>query len=92
MKQEEIIEELHNVARQLGVNIRYERGDFEGGYCILKEQKILLVNRILMPVRKASVLAIALQEIGLETVFLKPALRVYIEDEVAKVRRGNRQA
>lgn len=92
MKQEEIIEELHNVARQLGVNIRYERGDFEGGYCILKEQKILLVNRRLMPVRKASVLAIALQEIGLETVFLKPALRVYIEDEVAKVRRGNRQA
>lgn len=92
MKQEEIIEELHNVARQLGVNIRYERGDFEGGYCILKEQKILLVNRRLMPVRKASVLAIALQEIGLETVFLKPALRVYIEDEVAKVRRGNKQA
>ena len=92
MKQEEIIEELHNVARQLGVNIRYERGDFEGGYYILKEQKILLVNRRLMPVRKASVLAIALQEIGLETVFLKPALRVYIEDEVAKVRRGNRQA
>ena len=92
MKQAEIIEELHNVARQLGVNIRYERGDFEGGYCILKEQKILLVNRRLMPVRKASVLAIALQEIGLETVFLKPALRVYIEDEVAKVRRGNKQA
>ena len=91
MKQEELIEELHNVARQLGVTIRYERGDFEGGYCILKEQKILLVNRRLMPVRKASVLATALQEIGLDTVFLKPALRMYIEDEVAKTRRADQR-
>ena len=91
MKQEEIIEELHDVARQLGVAIRYERGDFEGGYCILKEQKILLVNRRLMPVRKASVLATALQEIGLDTVFLKPALRMYIEDEVAKAHRTDKR-
>jgi len=73
---------------QLGVTIRYERGDFEGGYCVLKEQKLLLVNRRLLPLRKSAVLALALHEIGLENVFLKPAVREYIEDEVAKTARS----
>ena len=87
MKHEQLIEEFHALAGQLGITIRYERGDFEGGYCILKEQRILLVNRRLLPARKASVLARALREIGLDNVFLKPALREYIEDEYAKATR-----
>jgi hypothetical protein len=87
MRHEELIGELHEVAAQIGVTIRYERGDFEGGYCILKEQRILLVNRRLSPSRKASVLAAAMHEIGTENMFLKPAVREYIEDEVAKAAR-----
>ena len=88
MKHEILIQELQDVATQLGVTIRYERGDFEGGYCILREQKILLVNRRLFPAKKASVLAMAMHEIGLEDMYLKPAVREYIEDEIAKVARS----
>lgn len=88
MKLETLIEELQNVATQLGVTIRFERGDFEGGYCILRDQKILLVNRRLFPARKASVLAMAMHEIGLEDMYLKPAVREYIEDEIAKAARS----
>jgi hypothetical protein len=46
------------------------------------------VNRRLLPLRKSAVLALALHEIGLENVFLKPAVREYIEDEVAKAARS----
>ena len=90
MKTDLMIEELHEIARQLGVTIRYDRGDFEGGYCILKDQRLLLVNRRLLPARKASVLATAMSEIGLENVFVKPAIREFIEDEVAKAGRSFR--
>ena len=90
MKHEVLIQELQEVAAQLGVTIRYERGDFEGGYCILRDQKILLVNRRLFPARKASVLAMAMHEIGLEDMYLKPAVREYIEDEIAKAARNAR--
>jgi hypothetical protein len=88
MKHEMLIQELQEVATQLGVTIRYERGDFEGGYCILRDQKILLVNRRLFPAKKASVLAMAMHEIGLEDMYLKPAVREYIEDEIAKASRS----
>jgi hypothetical protein len=87
MKHEVLIQELQEVAAQLGVTIRFERGDFEGGYCILREQRILLVNRRLFPAKKASVLAMAMHEIGLDNMYLKPAVRAYIEDEIAKAAR-----
>ncbi len=84
MRNEALIQELQELAVQLGVTVRWERGDFEGGYCVLRDTRILLVNRRLAPVRKASVLALGLHEMGLDNVFLKPALREYIEDEVAR--------
>jgi hypothetical protein len=87
MKQEELILELEAVAGQLGITIRYEKGDFEGGYCILKAQKLLLINKRLTPARKAALLAVALEEIGLDTLFVKPALRAFIEDEARKAQR-----
>lgn len=88
MKPEDRIAELEQLARQLGVTIRYEKGDFEGGFCILKHQRIILVNRKLIPNRKASVLALALAELGLDSVFIRPVLRDFIEDEVAKAGRS----
>lgn len=84
MKHEEMIRELEEVARQLGVKLRYERGDFEGGYCILKTERVLLLNRRLLPARRAMILAVALHEIGLDDLFIKPVVREYIEDEVAR--------
>lgn len=88
MKQEELIQELQDLAQQVGVTVRFEKGDFDGGYCILKERKLLLVNRRLMPSRKASILALALQEIGTDNVFVKPAIRAFIEDEAVKAQRA----
>ena len=85
MKQEELIEELEHLASQLGVAVRYEKGDFEGGYCMLKADRVLLINRRLMPGKKASVFALGLHEIGLDNVFIKPAVREFIEDEVVRI-------
>lgn len=87
MKHEEMIQELQEVARQLGITVRFDQGNFEGGYCILKSQHLLLLNKRLIPARKAAVLARALKEIGLNSVFLKPAVRAYIDDETARTQR-----
>jgi hypothetical protein len=88
MKHEDLIQELQTAAAQIGITVRYERGDFEGGYCILRDQKLLLINKRLMPVRKAAVLATALNGIGLDNVYLKPAVREFVEDEAARSMRA----
>ncbi len=79
-----IVQELEELTHQLGINLRYEKGDFESGYCVLKEQKVVVVNKRLPDPRKASSLAQALAAYGIETAFIKPKLRVYIEDEAAR--------
>jgi hypothetical protein len=86
MKYQTLITELEALAAQLGLKVRYEKGDFEGGYCIVKDDRMLVVNKKLPDQRKAAVLANALNEFGLDNMFIKPTLREYIEDEAAKAR------
>lgn len=88
----QLVGELEELARQTGVQLRYEKGDFEGGYCVVKNQKILVVNKRLTDARKASSLAQALAEYGVDTIFVKPAIRSYIEDEVARSARVKKSA
>ena len=86
MTEEELLIELEEVARATGVHIRYEKGDFDGGYCILREEKIIVVNKKLSPSKKCSVIAQALNEYGIENVYIKPIVRTYIEDEIVRVK------
>ena len=81
----QLIRDLEELAQQLNLNVRHEKGDFEGGYCILKDQKVLVINKRLPDSRKASAMAQALAEYGIENIFVKPNLRTYIEDELAKL-------
>jgi hypothetical protein len=86
MTAEEMVAELEDVAREMGVQIRYEKGDFEGGYCLLREERVIVVNRKLAPSRKASVISQGFGELGIDNVYLKPAVRLFIEDEIVKTK------
>jgi hypothetical protein len=86
MTEEELQLELEQTALEMGVHIRYEKGDFDGGYCILREEKIIVVNKKLSPVKKCSVIAQALDEYGIDNVYMKPIVRTYVEDEIVRVK------
>lgn len=88
MTQEQILRELETLAANSGIGLRYEKGDFEGGYCVLKDERLIVVNKKLAPQRRASILAQGLAEIGIDEMYLKPALREFIEDELAKAARS----
>ena len=70
----------------MGLKIRFETGNFEGGYCLLREEKMMVINRRTTIPKKNRTLALGLSEYGLDNVFISPALREAIEDEVAKAR------
>jgi len=81
---EAVLEELTQTCTQLGYTIRYEKGDFTGGHCILKEQRLLVVNRRIGIERKIATIARALGELGVEAIYVKPAIRTLIENEMDK--------
>ena len=86
MTVEETLSELEIVAHDMGVNIRYEKGDFDGGYCLLRDERIIVVNKKLNSNRKAAVLSQAFGELGIENIYIKPAVRLFIEDELVRAR------
>lgn len=88
MTQEQILKELEALAAASGIGLRYEKGDFEGGYCVLKAERLIVVNKKLPPAKRAGVLAQAMAEIGIDEMYLKPVVREFIEDELARVNVG----
>ena len=88
-KDDETLNELQLLAEQIGYKVRYEKGDFEGGNCLLKEQKLIVINKKLETKKKITILSKNLCEIGIDNVYIKPALRDIIEDELIK-EKGNR--
>ncbi len=81
---EEIIQDLKNLAQQMGAEVRFEKGDFKGGYCLLKESKVIVVNKMANLQRKVMILSMALKELGIDKIYLTPKLREII-DEMAEV-------
>ena len=92
MTSEELFEALKSLAGEMGLKIRFETGNFEGGYCLLREEKMLVINRRVTIPRKNRTLALGLHEYGLDNTYISPALREAIDDEVAKSLQENRMA
>ena len=76
--------ELEEVARTLGIEVRYENlkkeGSFtSGGLCRLKGQYLLIINSKAAARDKAEALAVAVSRFDLSPLYLKPGLREFID-------------
>lgn len=71
---------MKEIAAKLGVTVRFEKGDFKGGYCILKNNKVVVINKTFALHRKAITIARALQEIGINDIYMNPKLRNIVEE------------
>lgn len=41
------LDKLENVLEESGYIVRYERGSFQSGYCILEQKKVVVLNKFL---------------------------------------------
>jgi hypothetical protein len=83
MKEEEVLSGLEKLVESLSIQLRYEKGDFAGGYCVLKDKRMMIVNSALSPAQRIKVLAGELAGMNLDQVFVLPALREVILEGVS---------
>ncbi len=79
MKTQQVVKELEEAARQLGVRVRYEKGSFRGGLCTVEEEQVIVLNRRHTPEGHLIVLAESLRSLPVDSVYLKPAVREALE-------------
>lgn len=77
---EETLSDLKALAAQLGATVRFEKGDFKGGYCILNDSKVIVINKMTNLQRKVMILSAALKELGVDKIYLTPRMREIIEE------------
>ena len=80
MNKDKLYNEFEDLAVKLGMRIIKGKGDFKGGACILKDEKIIVVNKRKPIEQKLKILADCFSKIDLNGVYIVPALRAYIED------------
>ncbi len=82
LKPERLFEELKALAEQIGIEVIVDKGSFRGGYCTVHDAKKIVLNKHLPPEGKAAKLAESIKSVRtfpLEGMYLKPALREYLE-------------
>ncbi len=77
---ESVVQELKGLAAQLGADVRFEKGDFKGGYCLLRDSKVIVINKMTNHQRKVMILSKALKDLGIEEIYLTPRLREIIDE------------
>ncbi len=55
---------LESVFKQGGYQVRYEKGNFKSGYCIIKQQRVIVVNQYYPLEGKISCLVEILQTVA----------------------------
>lgn len=83
MTTKELLKELEYIAQNSGVVVRREKGNFKSGAAVLKEKKLVLINKNATPEIAARAIARGLPEDVLQHSFIKPVVREFIEAEAA---------
>ena len=89
MNETTILQNLEAIAEKLDIKVNYEnlrkRHVFsKGGYCRLKEDKIVIIDTTLNLSEKIDVLADALSQLDLEDIYMPPAVRKILDRKSTK--------
>ncbi len=81
MKKEKILETLTDIARQLNIKVRQEKGDFAGGYCVKEQEPFVLLNKRHMVDKRICILAREIAAFDISGMAIPPAVMKVIESE-----------
>lgn len=81
MKPKEMHKELLEIAKNIGVKVRKGDGKFRSGLCMVNDSPVIVINKTTPVEGAVSVIAKGLASLNLENMFIKPAVRDFIERE-----------
>ncbi len=74
------LEKIEKVVSEAGYILRYERGTFQSGFCILESKKVVVLNRFLQTEGRINILIDLLPILKIEVDHLSLESRKVLED------------
>ena len=80
------LNKLEKVIEESGYILRFERGTFQSGYCILEDRKVVVLNKFLQLEGKINTLIDLIGQLKIDAETLTPESKKWYADAMLKVR------
>ena len=74
------LDKIEKILHETGYVIRYERGNFQSGYCILEEKRVLVLNKFLPVEGRINTLIDIIPQLNINAEALPPESRKIFEN------------
>lgn len=79
------LNKIEKLIEETGYIVRFERGNFQSGFCILEERKVVVLNKFLQLEGKINTLIDLLPQLQINTETLSPESKKVFDDAMARV-------
>ena len=79
------LDKLEAIPEQAGYVLRYERGSFQSGYCILEERKVVVLNKFLQTEGRINTLVDLIPQLEINVELLTDESKKLYAEIMAKV-------
>ena len=80
MNSKDIIREFELLAEQVGIRVIKDRGSFNGGYCIIDNEEVIVINKSKPLEHHIGQLCSTFSKMKTNQIFIKPILRDLIKN------------
>jgi len=77
------LDKIERILDEVGYIVRYERGNFQSGYCILEQRKVVVLNKFLPLEGRISTLIDIVPQLRISPETLSPEVRRIYDDVVS---------
>ena len=86
------LDKIEKVVEEVGYIIRYERGTFQSGYCILEQKKVVVLNKFLPLEGRINTLIDLIPQLKIDADALSPESRKLFDDIMGRYLAANNSA
>jgi hypothetical protein len=83
------LDKLESLVEEAGYVLRYERGTFQSGYCILEQKKVVVLNKFLQIEGRINTLIELIPQLTIDTEMLSEESKKMYMDVVSKAETEN---
>jgi len=85
------LDKIEKILDETGYIARYERGNFQSGYCILEEKKVVVLNKFLQIEGRINTLIDIIPQLSIQPEMLSLETKKIFDEVIAKYEAGNLQ-
>ena len=83
------LDKIEKVIEETGYIIRYERGTFQSGFCILEDRKVVVLNKFLQLEGRINTLIELIPQLKIDAETLTPESRKVFDDIMGRYHAAN---